>query len=153
MSMEMHVLSDVVLPSLEAWQQAIDARGFRVRLSAERALAELRGALPVLLDDQLTAFECDHCDAAEVMTETPDIAFDRSWKHALAFRWGADLSAWVAACIAAACYAEASEGVVLEDQEGRILTPQQAIAMARVNQQQMPSIEAAIAKAVARFRH
>jgi hypothetical protein len=152
MSMELHVLCDAVLPSIEAWQQAIDARGFQLRLSTERALPELRGALPVLLDAKLTAFECDHWSAADIMAAMPDIDFGRPWQHALAFRWGADLSACVAACIAAACYAEASGGVLLDDQDGRVLTPVEALDMARTNQQQMPLIEAALARVAERFR-
>jgi hypothetical protein len=153
MSMEMYVLSDTTLSSIDVWQRMIEARGFRMRLSTERTLAELRGALPVLLDGELTSFECDHWDASDVLAERPNIDFGHAWRHALAFRWGGDLSASVAAGIAAACYAEASEGVVFEGQEGKVLTAQQALDMARTDLQQMPLIAEMIAKAVARFRN
>lgn len=39
MSMEIHVLSDRRLPSVAAWQQAIDAEGFDLKLDPDVARA------------------------------------------------------------------------------------------------------------------
>jgi hypothetical protein len=110
MSMEVYVLSDEQLPSIEAWQQSIDAAGFALRLSTERPFAALRGALPVILGDRASSFECDHWDAATLMAEMPDVAFGRPWAYALAFRWGADIDGGAAAYMAAAAYATATGG-------------------------------------------
>jgi hypothetical protein len=56
MSMEVYVLSGDQLESIGAWQRAIDARGFPLRLSTERIFADLRGALPAVIDGKSTAF-------------------------------------------------------------------------------------------------
>ncbi|WP_031337734.1 hypothetical protein [Rhodopseudomonas sp. B29] len=126
MSMEMYVFSDRRLESIEAWQQAIDAAGDPLQLSTERPFAELGGALPVMLRDRPTAFECDHWDAAELMADLPHITFDHPWRDVLAFRWGADFDVGAAAYWVPAAYAEATGGVIFDDEEGRLISPARA---------------------------
>jgi hypothetical protein len=87
MSMEIYVLSNRRLASVDAWQEAIDRAGFPLWLTTATPFAELRGALPVGLRDRPTALECDHCNAKELMDDPPaEIDFDRAWTCALAFR-------------------------------------------------------------------
>ena len=97
MSMETYVLSDRRLASVEAWQEAVDLAGLPLRMSQATPFSELQGALPVVLKRRATAFECDHCDAKELMAELSEVAFDRPWTFALAFRWGADVYAGASA--------------------------------------------------------
>jgi hypothetical protein len=99
-----------------------------------------------------TGFECDHWDAAALMADYADINFGHRWKYALAFRWGADLRACVVAYMAGAAYARATRGVVLDCEQGKILSAQQAAEVARDIERQMPEIEAAIRNAVEQFR-
>jgi hypothetical protein len=152
MSMELYVLSDEELPSLAAWQQAIKASGFEVKLSTERSLAELRGALPVLLDDRHTAFECDHWDAAELIAEWSEVDLGRSWRRALAMRWGGDLYAAASAYFVAAAYATATGGVILDCEEGKIISPQRAAEIARELQQSQPLIDEAVRRVSEQFQ-
>ena len=152
MSMEIFVLSDRRLGSIAEWQQAIDAEGFDLRLDTSRAFDALRGHLPAHRGEQHSGFECDHWDPGDVFETYTDIDFDRRWKHTLAFRWGADLHACVGAYMAAAAYARATDGVVLDCEEGRIVTPQRASEIAREVEKQIPAIEAAIRKMAERRR-
>lgn len=152
MSMEIYVLSDERLGSIAEWQRAIDADNFALELSAERPFSALKGFLPVRWGDNPTGFECDHWDAAELIAEYADINFGQRWKYALAFRWGADLRACVAAYMAGAAYAQATRGVVLDCEQGKIISPQQATEVARDIDRQMPEIEAAVRNAVEQFR-
>src|SRR6185437_4057558 len=108
MSMEFYALSDVQLPSMDAWQKAIDAEGVPLRLSKPFTFGELRGVLPSQLRDKAAAFECDHWNAAELIAEYSDIDFGRQWKHALAFRWGSNVHDGIAAYFAASAYARAA---------------------------------------------
>src|SRR5437763_1035537 len=105
MSMEIYVLSNMRLASIDDWQQAIDAEGFGLRLSADTPFEAVRGHLPAWWGDKQAGFECDHWEASELMHEHPEINFGRRWAHALAFRWGADLYACQGANMAATAYA------------------------------------------------
>jgi hypothetical protein len=86
------------------------------------------------------------------MADYGDIDFGRRWKYALAFRWGADLRACVAAYMAGAAYAQATGGVLLDCEQGKILSAQQAAEVARDIDRQMLEIEAAVRRAAAQFR-
>jgi len=148
MSMEMFVLSDRRLDSIAAWQQALDAAGDPLLLSTARPFDALHGALPVTLRDRPTAFECDHRDAAELMAEITDIAFDRPWRSALAFCWGGDFDAGASAYLAAAAYAEATGGVILDCEEGRLISPARAREVAADLEQNGPKIIAMIHRGI-----
>jgi len=152
MSMEIYVLSDERLGSIAEWQRAIDANNFALELSAERSFSALKGFLPVRWNANPTGFECDHWDAAALMADYADINLGRRWKYALAFRWGADLHACVAAYIAGAAYSQATRGVVLDCEQGKIISSQQATEVARDIDKKMPEIEAAVRNAVEQFR-
>jgi hypothetical protein len=68
--------------------------------------------------------------------------FGRPWKFVLSFRWGADLAACLAAYMAASADAKATDGVVFDAEEGRILTPQQALDRARQIEKDLPAVQA-----------
>ena len=144
MSMEIYVLSDRRLASIADWQQALDAEGFGLQLSAERAFDALRGHLPAQRGENKEAgFECDHGDAGELIDDYTDIDFGHRWKHVLAFRWGADFAACLSAYMAATAYAKATDGVVFDPQEGEVLTPPKALEVVRSLEKELPSIEQA----------
>ncbi|MBM3527922.1 MAG: hypothetical protein FJX62_07505 [Alphaproteobacteria bacterium] len=142
MSLELFVLSDRKLSSIEEWRRAIDAAGFALTLDTERSIENLEGHLPARWNGEPAGFECDHWDAREVMRENGDIDFGRGWAHALAFRWGADLKACVGAYMAAAAYAAATGGVVFDGEEGKVKTPKESLETARRIEAEIPVIEA-----------
>ena len=124
MSMELYILSDTRLASIAEWQRAIDAEGFALRLSAAVPFDQLSGGLAAMLGEKRTGFECDHWDAAVVMEEAPEIEFGHPWKYALAFRWlGMEFEQGDAVCMAAAAYARATGGVILECESGELIGP------------------------------
>jgi hypothetical protein len=130
MSMEMFVLSDRELSSIAEWQAAIDAKGFPLKMDDTNLKAH-SGFLPARLNGKLTGFECDHFPAAEFMSETPEVDFGHDWMFVLAFRWIGNFKEMTAAWMAAAAYAAATEGVVLDDQEPKIRTAAEATEEAR----------------------
>lgn len=141
MSMELYVLSDVQLPSIAAWQQAIDVDGFPLRLFTGRPFAELRGVLPVRLRDRQAAFECDHWNAAELLTELSDVDFGHRWKFVLAFRWTGNPYEGIAAYMAGGAYAKATGGIVFDCEEGKIISPERAGEIAGEIERNIPMIE------------
>jgi len=146
MSMEIYILSDRQLASVEAWQQAIDAEGFRLRLLDDRPIARLRGHLPARWKERPAGFECYHDDPYELTAGYPDIDFGHRWSYALALRWGADLNACQGANMAACAYARATDGVVFETEAGVIMNPDEAAAHVRETERLLPSVEAALQK-------
>ena len=152
MSMETYVLSNKQLSSMTEWQGAIDAAGFRLTLSTERPLSELTGFLPVRVSDVETGFECSHWDPQAIADCGPEPRMNRNWQYCLAFRWGGDLRALLAASMAAAAYAAATGGVVFDCEEARTLDPQEALQMARDIEAQFPAIEKMLQATIARLQ-
>ena len=142
--MEIYVLSDRRLASLDAWQQAVDADGFGLRFLGEIPIETIRGYLPAQWKEKPAGFECSHWNASELMREYPEVNFGRLWSHALALRWGADLNACQGANMAATAYANATEGVVFDPEAGALFSPAQAAARVREMEKLLPSIEAAL---------
>jgi hypothetical protein len=132
MAMELWVLSDRQLNSIPDWQRAIDAEGFPLRLSAERPFENLNGFMPAYLRGERTGFECSHWPAGEFMRDMSKIDFGHEWKYVLAFRWRADFNELRAAWIAGSAYARATDGIVFDDQEGKVRNAAEAGEVARV---------------------
>lgn len=131
MAMELWVLSDKQLASIAEWQTAIDAAEFPLVLSDGRPLHEINGFLPARLRTQPTGFECSRWPAAEFMRDMSMVDFGHAWRYALALRWRANFNELRAAWIAGAAYAGATDGIVFDDQEGKIRNAAEARATAR----------------------
>jgi hypothetical protein len=130
--MELWILSDKQLGSITQWQAAIDRNGYPLRLSVEKPLEALDGFLPSSLRGELTGFECHLENAAAFQQHNPDFHFDRSWKYVLAIRWlGSKRSELAAAWMAGSAYAQATDGIVIDDQEGKVRDAVEAGDLAR----------------------
>ena len=132
--MEIHILSDRKLTTIAAWQKAIDAEGFNLKLDPEVEFESASGFLPGLLHAKQSGFECFHDDVGELMetyAETPALHSGHRWKHALSFRWGSFAHEGVAVFMAATAYAQATGGAVFEPEEGRMLTLDECRELAR----------------------
>ena len=131
MSIEFFVFSDKRLSSIGEWQQAIDAEGFDLKLDTSRPFDQLSGHLPAHRGEEHAGFECDHFNPADIMDAFQGIDLGRSWTYVLAFRFGGDWHALWGASAAAAAYARATGGVVLDGESGELLDPDSAAAQAR----------------------
>lgn len=152
MSMEIYVLSDKQLGSIADWQKAIDAAGFALILSTDRPLSALNGFLPIQLAGAQTGFECDHRKPRDVQQTYSDVGFDRQWQYCLAFRWGAAFKACLGAYTAASAYAAATEGMVLDCEQGESLTSQEAAQAARDIEKQLPAMAQALQNATEKLK-
>jgi len=131
MSMEISVLSDERLGSINEWQHAIDAEGFPLRLAGSRMLVDVKGFLPATLRDKKTGFECYHSDPLELVETYDNVHFDHNWKYVLALVWGGNFAEMQAAWMAASAYARATSGMVFDEEAGKILTAADALAVVR----------------------
>jgi len=142
MAMELFVLSNEQLKSVSEWQNAIDEEGYSLCLDAKKSIESLKGFLPTRLHGAKTGFECSCWSIDKLVSTFPDANFSQQWKYVLTFRWGGDLSQLEAAWIAAAAYAQATNGVVFDEQDGRINTSDEARSVVRDIMSAMPKAEA-----------
>lgn len=133
MAMEIFALANRQLNSIAEWQRAIDAEGFSfpTQLSADVSFANLSGFLPARYDNMKCGFECDHWALRSITDDYPNIAFDHSWKYALAFRFGVKRGELECAWMAATAYERATSGAVFDTEEGRLFQPDEAAQLVR----------------------
>jgi hypothetical protein len=142
MSMELWVFSDRQLGTIAEWQVAIDAEGYPLRLDDSTPLERLKGFLPAHLRGELTGFECYHDDAGKLMRSNTDLNFEHAWKYVLAFRWvGSKVNELRAAWMAGTAYAQATNGVIFDDQEGRFRNAAAARDAVKDAERDMPDID------------
>jgi hypothetical protein len=144
MSMEICVLSDVRLSSVDEWQKAIDGEGFSLRLSYDKPLAQVGGFLPAYLNDKLTGFECRQRDLADITSAYPEIKFGRVWKCVLVFIWGGDFNEMQAAWMAATAYARATGGIIFDEEQGQLYDAAQAAQTVHEIVREIPNLKAMI---------
>jgi hypothetical protein len=142
MAMELFVLSDKQLGSMSEWQAVIDEEGYPVRLDSARPFGALKGFLPARFRDAKTGFECSHWPADEFMRDMPEVNFGRDWKFLLTFRWGGDFDQLQAAWMAAAAYAKATDGVIFNEEEGKVRNATEAREIVEDIERGMPTVEA-----------
>lgn len=131
MAMELFVFSERQLGSISEWNAAIASENFPVVISNERSLASFNGYQHTKLRGRDVWVEYNHWDAAEFLADDDRIKSDRPWKYLLTFRWSFDVYAGPAAYMAAAAYAKATNGVVLDDQETAFISWERALTVAR----------------------
>lgn len=144
--MEIYLLANDILPSTQAWQDAVDALGFDVRFVDEQPLqtdemrlrAECKGK-PVLM-------ELKKASLAMVRQTFPNVVFPDRVAYVHVLNWNKTLEGGLAAYQAAAAYVGFAEGLMIDTEEGKLNTPTRSIAIARDMFAQMPMLEAAMAR-------
>lgn len=132
MAMEMNILSDRRLASIEEWQRAVDAEKYPLRLQTRIELATVRGFVPAQLDGKITGFECYNDDPENTMKFLGEGNFDHRWRFALGLRWlGSKIEETQAAWMAAVAYVATTGGVIFDHEEGKLFTPDQAREVVR----------------------
>ena len=147
MSMQICVLADSRLASIAEWQKAIDVEGFPLQLSDADSNVNLAARLP----NEETSIEYGIYDFSELKETCKDISFGRDWRYAIAFTWSTDFSEEIAAWMAATAYARATDGVVFDEQEGRLFTPEESLQMTREIERRRPEMEAMLRSYVERL--
>lgn len=148
MSMEVLVFSDRRLSSMGEWQRSIDSEHLGILLPTDASIDELRGYLPVHRNQKRTGFECHHYDAAEMMAFCQGVNFDHPWTQCLCFIWASDFDEALAAYMASAAYAKATEGIIYEPEDNVIMSPHEALALARRLEGELPKAKQIVADVV-----
>jgi hypothetical protein len=128
-SIEMHVFFRGKLPDKKALSRAMAELGFPFTIKAG-SLERQRGFMPMRLRREETGVEFDVFGRDHI----EDLAgndFDPRFERSASFRWGGDEDEMLAGLCAAAALAKLVDGVVLAEHEDKLLSPEEAIALAR----------------------
>ena len=147
--MEIYLLTNDTIPSLQTWQDAAVALNFDIRFVDQKKLstreikitAECQGR-PVLLELQQTTL-------GYVRDTFPDIGFPDSVSYVQSLRWNMTLEGGLAAYEAAAAYIGAVKGLLIDTEEGNLNTPARAIEIAREMSAGLPALKALMADLIA----
>jgi hypothetical protein len=137
MSIEMHVLFRGKLPDKRALSQAMAELGFPLTIKAG-SLERQRGFMPMRLRREETGVEFDVFEGRAAVEEIvgcfeglAGTDIDPRFERSANFRWGGDENEMLAGLCAAAALAKLVDGAVLGEYEARLLSPDEAIALAR----------------------
>jgi hypothetical protein len=132
MAAEMHVLFGGKLPGATALTRAMKELGFPLAIKpGVGSLERHSGFMPMRLRREDTGVEFDVFDDRADVEELAGEDFDPRFERSANFRWGSDEDEMLCAMCAAAALAKLVNGLVLEENEDRPLTPDEAIAFAR----------------------
>ena len=142
MSMETHVFFRGKLPSKAALSRAMKELGFPYSIKpATGSLEQQSGFMPMLLRREETGVEFD-VFGHDAVEEFADAGVDPSYERVANFRWGGDFQEAVAGMCSAAALTKLVNGVVFDEAENRLLSAEDAIAVARRNLETLVKPEA-----------
>jgi hypothetical protein len=138
MSMETHVFFRAMLPSKAALARAMKELGFPFSITpASGSLEQQSGFMPMRLRGEETGVEFDIFSDHLAVEEFADKGVDQSFERRASFRWGGSFEEAVAGMCSAAALAKLVNGVVFDEAENRLLSSDDAIALARRNLAQL----------------
>jgi hypothetical protein len=138
MSMETHVFFRGKLPSKAALSRAMKELGFPFSITpATGSLEAQKGFMPMKLRGEETGVEFDVFGDRVAVEEFADVGVDASFERRASLRWGGDFAEAVAGMCVAAALAKLVDGVVFDEAEDRLLSVDDAIAVARQNLQRL----------------
>lgn len=134
MALEMHVFFRGALPTKAALARAMRELGFPLSIKpATGSLERQSGFMPMLLRGEEAGAEFDVFDGRAAVEELAPAGVDAAFDRSANFRWSGDEREMLAALCASAALAKLTNGVVFDETEGRLLSVDEAIALARRN--------------------
>jgi hypothetical protein len=130
MAVEMHVFFRGKLPDKKALSRTMRELGFPLTVAAG-SLEQQRGFMPMRLRREESGVEFDVFDGRDSVEELAGKDIDPSLERSANFRWAGSEDEMLAGLCAAAALAKLVNGIVLEEQEGKLLSADGAIALAR----------------------
>jgi hypothetical protein len=136
MSTETHVFFRGKLPSKASLSRAMKELAFPFSITpATGSLEAQQGFMPMKLRGEETGVEFDVFADPTAVEEFADAGVDPKFERRASLRWGGDFQEAVAGMCVAAALAKLVDGVVFDEAEDRLLSVEDAIAVARQNLQ------------------
>ena len=152
MSMEIYLLTNETIPSLAAWQDAIDALKFDVRLIDQHELPTKEIRIKAQCQGKPVLLEIERADLAYVRSEFPEIEFPDGVSFVHVLRWNKTLEGGLAASEAAAAYISFVKGLMIDTEEGKLNNSTRAVELAREMSAGMPALQDLFAEIVAKYQ-
>lgn len=134
MSMEIHVFFRGKLPTKAVLSHAMKELGFPFSIKpATGSLEEQSGFMPMLLRREETGVELDVYNDTAAFAEFASKGIDPSLGRRASLRWGGDAEEAAAGLCVAAALAKLMNGAVFDEAEDKLLSVDDAIAVARQN--------------------
>jgi hypothetical protein len=132
MAMEIHVLFAGELPGKAALQKAMRNLGFPFSIKPTTgSLGRQKGFMPMTLRREETGVEFDVFEGRAAVEDVAGRDVDPRFERVANFRWGGDETEAAAGLCGAAALAKITNGIVLEEQEDRLLSVDEAVGLAR----------------------
>ena len=132
MSMETHVFFRGKLPTKAALSRAMTDLGFPFSIKpATGSLEQQSGFMPMLLRREETGVEFDVYNDNAAVAEFAAKGVDRNLERRASLRWGGDAEEAAAGLCVAAALAKLVNGAVFDEAEDKLLSVDDAIAVAR----------------------
>ena len=132
MSMETHVFFRGKLPTKAALSRAMKELGFPFSITPSTgSLEQQSGFMPMKRRGEETGVEFDVYSDHAAVEEFADVGVDAGFERRASLRWGGDFQEAVAGMSAAAALAKLMSGVVFDEAEDRMLSADDAIAVAQ----------------------
>src|SRR5262249_32551602 len=132
MSMEVHVFFRGKLPSIAAFGRMMKELGFPLSVRpATGSLEGHKGYLPMRIRRNETGAEFDVFEGRAAIDEFDLKDIDESLDRVGNFRWGGDEEEMLAALCGMAALAKLTNGIAFDDAGGRLLSPDEAVEMAK----------------------
>jgi hypothetical protein len=132
MAMETHVFFRGKLPSKAALSRALKELGFPLAIKpATGSLEQQSGFMPMMIWHEETGAEFDAYNGDDALSDFANLRLASRFDRRASFRWGGDPHECAAGTCGAAALAKLVGGVVFDEQENRLLSVDDAIAVAR----------------------
>jgi hypothetical protein len=139
MAMETHVFFHGKLPSKAALNRTMKELDFPFAIKpATGSLERQSGFMPMMLRGEETGAEFDVYDGDSAIGDFADCDLDPSLKRRASFRWGGDTEECAAGLCGTAALAKLVNGVVFDEAENRLLSVDEAIAVAKEHIENLP---------------
>lgn len=140
MSLDGYVFSNKILKVNADLQISLELLGFRLRLIFSDEITTRHGHLPAIFDGREAGFECGPTDLREIVECYNDFDLGGPWTYAYEFHWST-LTGCLGAWMSMAAYADATDGIVFDPQDGVVLTARAAAQAARSIERDLPRLE------------
>jgi hypothetical protein len=138
MSMETHVFFRGKLPTKAALSRTMKELGFPFSITPSTGSLERQsGFMPMKRRGEETGVEFDIYSDHAAVEEFADVGVDAGFERRASLRWDGDFQEAVAGMSAAAALAKLMNGVVFDEAEDKLLSADDAIALARRNLQEL----------------
>ena len=138
MSMETHVFFRGQLPTKAVLSRAMKELGFPFSITPSTGSLERQsGFMPMKRRGEETGVEFDVYNDHSSVEEFADVGVDAGFERRASLRWDGDFQEAVAGMSAAAALAKLMNGVVFDESEDKLLSADDAIAVARKNLQEL----------------